>query len=159
MACTSLQNIYSIAIPIRQSLTVGTNSSQDLTLVFAQYNVLSIYRKKCPLKKASEPKRKSLFHKNNCWCNQYLLTWKKMFTLQLIHGRWLIYDWVAAWGHIPCTRPHWTCHLRKLALGLCDVQLGWDFDMWETLTQPVNCAKELVIYGPGLDLWPLNFGP
>ena len=69
------------------------------------------------------------------------------------------YDWVAAWGHFPCTRPHQTCHLWKLALGLCDVQLGWDFNMWETLTQRVNCPKELAIYGPGLDLWPLNFGP
>ena len=46
MACTSLQNIYTIATPIRQSLTVGTNFSQEVTLVFAQYNALSIYRKK-----------------------------------------------------------------------------------------------------------------
>ena len=40
-----------------------------------------------------------------------------------------IYDGVAAWGHFPCTRPLWTCHLWKLALGLCDVQLGSDFNM------------------------------
>ena len=61
MACTSLQNIYTIATPIRQSLTVRTNSSQDLTLVFAQYNALNIYRKKSPLQKAtaSEPELKT----------------------------------------------------------------------------------------------------
>ena len=53
--------IYSIATPIRQSLTVGTNSSQDLTLVFAQYNALNIYRQKGPLQKAtaSEPELKT----------------------------------------------------------------------------------------------------
>ena len=69
--------IYSIATPIRQSLTVGTNSSQDLTLVFAQYNALNIYRQKGPLQKAtaSEPELKIIeFYKNICCCNQYLFT-------------------------------------------------------------------------------------
>ena len=31
--------------------------------------------------------------------------------------------------------------------------------MWETLTQREKCQKELAIYGPGQDLWPLNFEP
>ena len=54
---------------------------------------------------------------------------------------------------------HQTCHLWKLALGLYDVQLSLDFNMSETLTQRVNCPKELAIYGPGPDLWPFRFWP
>ena len=69
-----------------------------------------------------------------------------------------LYDWVAAWGHIQCTRPHWTCHLWKLALGLCDVQLSSDFNLSETLTHTVKWPQELAIYGPRPDLWPLRFG-
>ena len=69
------------------------------------------------------------------------------------------YDWVAACGHIPCTRRPQTCHLWKLAQSLHDVQLGSDFNMWETLTQREKCPKELAIYGPGQDLWLLKFGP
>ena len=57
---------------------------------------------------------------------------------QLVDNCSYTYDWVAAWGHFPCTRPHQTCHLWKLALGLCDVQLGSDFNMSETLIQRVN---------------------
>ena len=68
------------------------------------------------------------------------------------------YDWVAAWGHFPCWRPHQTCHLWKLALGLCDVQLSSDFNMSETLTHTVKWPQELAIYGPRPDLWPLRFG-
>ena len=67
-------------------------------------------------------------------------------------------DWVAAWGHFPCWRPHQTCHLWKLALGLCDVQLSSDFNMSETLTHTVKWPQELAIYGPRPDLWPLRFG-
>ena len=46
----------------------------------------------------------------------------------LYKEKYNVYDWDAAWGNFPCTRPHQTCHLWKLALGLCDVQLGWDFN-------------------------------
>ena len=40
--------------------------------------------------------------------------------------------------HVGGWRPHQTCHLWKLALGLCDAQLDSDFNMVETLTQTVN---------------------
>ena len=73
-------------------------------------------------------------------------------------GFHITYDWVAAWGHFPCWRPHQTCHLWKLALGLCDVQLSSDFNMSETLTHTVKWPQELAIYGPRPDLWPLRFG-
>ena len=52
-----------------------------------------------------------------------------------------------------------TYHLWKLAQSLYDVQLDSDFNMLETLTHRVNWPKELAIYGPWPDLWPLKISP
>ena len=71
----------------------------------------------------------------------------------------ITYDWVAAWGHFPCWRRPQTWCLWRYAQSSYDVQLGSDFNMLETLTHTVNWPKELAIYGPWPDLWPLNFGP